>query len=499
MSDEASPSPTASPHKGNGIDFTSGPLFKKMLLFVLPLLLLSIAQMVFYSLDQLIVSNFGEGDTSFAAVSASNSIVNLLIGSFLGISVGANIVLAQALGKKDAESARKAVQSSLLLSIFIGTAVAVIGIPLSRYFLIWMATPEVLLDKATVYLQCCFGGMPFLMIFNFGAACFRATGEGKRPLIVLLIAGALNVSLNLLFVLGFKMQTNGQDVLAVGLTTLISQAVQALLIVIFLHRSKNPYSHLEYKGIALYKKETQLLLKHGLMAGLQFFIFSISNLIIQRSVNGYSDDKVSRLVAMNGNAAAMQLEGYIAMVLKTFGVACTIMTAQNRGARNKKNLIKILWMTLLTSTLISITMSGLAVLLYKPLVSLFLPQKAFASSSDYDTSLEVAHGRLLVIALFYFVDAWMDNISGYCRGLGHPYAPSVVTFFATTVYRLTFIFAVWSIPGMHTLPWLWSTWPISWGVAVLLYATFMPRFIKKAFHDIDEEEKEKASSLPSPQ
>ena len=166
MSDEASPSPTASPHKGNGIDFTSGPLFKKMFLFVLPLLLLSIAQMVFYSLDQLIVSNFGEGDTSFAAVSASNSIVNLLIGSFLGISVGANIVLAQALGKKDAESARKAVQSSLLLSIFIGTAVAVIGIPLSRYFLIWMATPEVLLDKATVYLQCCFGGMTIRKSFS---------------------------------------------------------------------------------------------------------------------------------------------------------------------------------------------------------------------------------------------------------------------------------------------------------------------------------------------
>jgi Na+-driven multidrug efflux pump len=258
----------------------------------------------------------------------------------------------------------------------------------------------------------------------------------------LVIAEALNVSLNLLFVLGFKMQNNGQDVLAVGLTTLISQAIQALLIVIFLHRSKNPYSHLEYKGIALYKKETQLLLKHGLMAGLQFFIFSISNLIIQRSVNGYSDSNVSRIVAMNGNAAALQLEGYIAMVLKTFGVACTIMTAQNFGAQNKKNLTKILWMTLLTSTTISIVMSGLAVLLYRPLVSLFLPQKAFASASDYSASLEVAHQRLLVIALFYFVDSWMDNMFGYCRGLGHPYVPSVVTFFATTVYRSTFIFAI---------------------------------------------------------
>lgn len=206
--------------KKNGIDFTSGPLFKKMVLFTIPLLLLSIAQMVFYSIDQLIVSNFGGGETSFAAVSSNNAIINLLIGSFSGISVGANIVLARYLGEKNEAGAQKVVQVSLILSLIIGTLVTVIGIPLSRYFLILMSVPSAILDEATVYLQCCFGGMPFLMIFNFGAACFRAVGDGKRPLYVLVIVGALNIALNLLFVLGCGMKENGQDVLGGGLSHL---------------------------------------------------------------------------------------------------------------------------------------------------------------------------------------------------------------------------------------------------------------------------------------
>lgn len=403
--------------KKNGIDFTSGPLFKKMVLFTIPLLLLSIAQMVFYSIDQLIVSNFGGGETSFAAVSSNNAIINLLIGSFSGISVGANIVLARYLGEKNEAGAQKVVQVSLILSLIIGTLVTVIGIPLSRYFLILMSVPSAILDEATVYLQCCFGGMPFLMIFNFGAACFRAVGDGKRPLYVLVIVGALNIALNLLFVLGCGMKENGQDVLGVGLATLISQVIQALLILILLYKSKNPYCHLSFKNFRLHKEESRAILKNGLMAGFQFFVFSLSNVAIQRSVNSYSDANVSQLVAMNGNAAALQLEGYIAMALKAFGVAVVVMTAQNLGSKNEKNLKKILWMSLTTTTVISLVLSGLAVLLYKPLVGLFLPAKAFSSNDDYLAALEMAHQRLLWIALFYFLDAWMDNTAAYLRGL----------------------------------------------------------------------------------
>lgn len=481
------------PPKRNGIDFTSDHLFKKMVLFTIPLLLLSIAQMVFYSIDQLIVSNFGGGETSFAAVSSNNAIINLLIGSFLGISVGANIVLARDLGSKNPEGGQRTVQVSLLLSLIIGTLVAVIGIPLSRYFLILMSVPEAILGEATVYLQCCFGGMPFLMLFNFGAACFRAVGDGKRPLYILVIAGVVNIGLNLLFVLGFGMKENGADVLAVGLATLISQAIQALLMLILLLKSKNPYCRLSFKNCRLHKEETRLVLKNGLMAGFQFFIFSLSNVAIQRSVNSYSDANVSQLVAMNGNAAALQLEGHIAMALKAFGVAVLVMTAQNMGSQNGKNLKKILWMSLATTTTLSLVLSGIAVLCYRPLVGLFLPEKAFSNPEDYLAAVQVAHQRLLWVALFYFIDAWMDNIAAYSRGLGHPYAPSIVTFLSVTLYRLVFIFGIWANVGyFHTLPWLWSTWPISWLLAVLLYACFLPGWIKKALASFPKRDETKA-------
>lgn len=487
-SEESQPSTT-----NKGIDFTQGNLFKKMVLFTIPLLLLSVAQMVFYSVDQLIVSNFGGGETSFAAVSSNNAIVNLLIGSFLGISVGANIVLARYLGKQNVDGARKTVQTSLLLSIVIGTLVAIIGIPLSRYFLIAMAVPERILKEATVYLQCCFGGMPFLMVFNFAAACFRAIGDGKRPLLILVAAGLLNVALNLLFILGFGMKANGADVLGVGLATVISQFFEAVFAVILLLRCPNPYCHLSFKGLRFHRDETRRILRNGLMAGLQFAVFSLSNVVIQRSVNGYSDATTSQLVAMNANGAALQLEGYISMVLKAFGIAVTVMAAQNLGNKNKENLKKTLIYSLATTTVISLLMGGLTVLLYRPLVSLFLPQSAFSASADYERALDVAHQRLMVIALFYFVDAWMDNTAAFCRGIGHPYTPTIITFLTVTVYRLLFIFGPWTyVESLHTLPWLWSTWPISWALAVIAYWCFMPNYIKKAFRKIDHDKAEQA-------
>jgi putative MATE family efflux protein len=477
-------------------DFTTDHLFKKMVLFTIPLLLLSAAQLVFYSLDQLIVSNFGGGQTSFAAVSCNNFIVTLLIGSFIGISVGANIVLARYLGKKDLAGAQRTVQTSLILAVIIGTAVAIIGIPLSRYILIWMSTPEVILNDATVYLECCFGGMPFLMIFNFGAACFRAVGDGKRPLIVITGAGIINVCLNLLFVLGFGMKTNGRDVFGVGLATVISQFIQAVAIIWLLAVSKNPYCHLYIKGLRLYRAETRRVLRNGLMAGLQVFVFSISNVVIQKSVNSYSDANITNLIALNGNAAAVQLENYISMINKAIGVAVVVMTAQNRGSHNKANLKKTIWMSIASTTVVSLVLGGLVILLYRPLVGLFLPSSAFASVVDYELSMEVAHRRLVFILPLFALEGLMEVTSAYCRGLGHPYAPTVVTFFTATVYRLIFIFAIWNlVPAMHTLTWLWSAWPISWGLAVLVYWTFMPSFIKKTFNKIDQDKAEEAKTV----
>jgi putative MATE family efflux protein len=479
-------------------DLTGTHLFKKMIVFTIPILLLSLCQLVFYSIDQMIVSNFGGGENSFAAVSSNNAIVNLLIGSFLGVSVGANVVLATALGKKDILSAQRIVSSAMVLSVYIGVAVAVIGIPISRYLLIMMATPSSVLDEATIYLQCCFIGMPFLMIFNFAAACFRAVGDSKRPLYVLVGAGIVNILLNLLFVLGLGMKENGRDVLGVGLATVISQVFEAAAVCLMLFRSSDPFIKLSFKGLRLYKEETKEVLKNGLTAGFQFFVFSLSNVLIQRSVNSYSDENISQLVAMNGNGAALQLESYISMVLKAFGVALVVAVAQNYGAGNKENLKKVLWISLLSTTALSLTMGGLAVIFYRPLLSIFLPKSAFADEDNWNKAIEVGHQRLLYIGLAYCVDAWMDNTAAYCRGLGHAYTPPIITFIFVTVYRVVFILAVWNnVAYLHTLPWLWSTWPISWALSVLAYWCFMPSYLKKAFKDIDSRSNSEKEKIPA--
>jgi putative MATE family efflux protein len=475
------------------VDLTSGNLFTKMLLFTVPILLLALFQLLYSSMDQIVVTNFGDGAKSFDAIASNNSLINLLIGLFVGVSVGANVVVAKAKGEKDAAKAHRAIESAMILSVIFGVVVGLGGYFLSRDFLVWMQTPASYLDEAVTYLQLYFIGMPFLMIFNFGAACLRAMGDSKRPLYALLSCGVLNVLLNFLFVLGFNMKHGGWDVFAVGLTTVFSQALEAFLIVIFLCKKKG-FAYLSFKDLKLYPEETKQILIHGIPAGLQSFVFSISNVVIQSSVNGFQEGEITSEIAVAGNAASIQIEGYIWIVMNSFSTAVVAIVAQNLGAGKKENIVKALWMSLLCSTVLGLALGGLSVLLYQPLLGIFLTPGGFKTDSntleeanrDYSLAMEVGRQRLLLVGLTYFLDGWMDNTSGFCRGLGHPNTPTIITFLAVTVFRLVFIFTAWtSVPFFHTLPWLWSSWPISWVLAVSAYYCFVPSYIKKAFQEID--------------
>jgi hypothetical protein len=194
------------------IDLTSGNLFEKMMLFTIPILLLALFQLLYSSMDQIVVTNFGGGTPSFDAIGSNSSLINLLIGLFVGVSVGANVVVAKAKGENKPEVAHRAIESAMILSALFGVVVGVIGYFMSPYFLEWMQTPQSYIKNSVVYLQLYFVGLPFLMIFNFGAACLRAMGDSKRPLYALLACGILNVALNFLFVCGFGMTSDGQDV-----------------------------------------------------------------------------------------------------------------------------------------------------------------------------------------------------------------------------------------------------------------------------------------------
>jgi putative MATE family efflux protein len=480
----------SNPWKGE-IDLTTGNLFKKMILFTTPIVLLSVVQLLYSSMDQYVVSNFGGGSRSFDAIGSNNALINLIIGLFVGISVGANVVVARARGARDAEKAHRAIETAMVLSLISGIFVAALGYFIAPFLLEVMKTPDSYIKMSVVYLRWYFLGIPFLMIFNFGAACLRAMGDSKRPLYALLGCAALNVALNFLFVVGFNMKSNGDDVSAVGMTTVISQAVEAVLTIIFLAKAKGSFAHFSFKDAKLYPAETKEILKHGIPAGLQSFVFSFSNVFIQASVNSFSIPGVlSEEVAVAGNSASIQIEGYIWIVMNGFSTAVVAIVAQNYGAGNKDNIKKALWMSLLSSTVLGLTLGGLAVILYRPLLGIFLPQNGFDSQADWEQAIEVGRQRLLLIGLTYFLDGWMDNTSAFCRGLGHPNTPTVITFLAVTLFRIIFITTAWTyVEFFHTLSWLWSTWPISWVLAVASYYCFVPGYIKKAFAEIDSRQK----------
>src|SRR5574344_1248884 len=475
------------------IDLTSGNLFEKMMLFTIPILLLSLFQLLYSSMDQIVVTNFGGGTPSFDAIGSNSSLINLLIGLFVGVSVGANVVVAKAKGENKPEVAHRAIQSAMILSLLFGVVVGIAGYAMSPTLLKWMGTPKSYIQSSIVYLRLYFIGLPFLMIFNFGSACLRAMGDSKRPLYALLACGILNVALNFLFVCGFGMKSNGQDVFAVGLTTVLSQAVEAVLLVLFLIQKKS-FAFFSFKDLKLYPEETRQILKHGIPAGLQSLVFSISNVIIQSSVNGFGSTDLEKEISVAGNSASIQIEGYIWIVMNSFSTAVVAIVAQNYGAGNKDNIKKALWLSLVSSTVLGLLLGGIAVLAYKPLLGIFLTESGFeaeapsheAALQAYNSAMEVGHQRLMLIGLTYFLDGWMDNTSGFCRGLGHPNTPTIITFLAVTVFRLVFILTLWTYnPYVHTLPWLWSTWPISWVLAVSAYYCFVPSYIKKAFAEID--------------
>jgi putative MATE family efflux protein len=487
----------SNPWKGE-IDLTTGNLFKKMMLFTAPIVLLAVIQLLYSSMDQFVVSNYGGGAASFDAIGSNNALINLIIGLFVGISVGANVVVARARGEKDPEKAHRAIESSMLLSVVAGIFVAILGYFLAPFLLRVMQTPESYIDMSITYLRWYFLGVPFLMIFNFGAADLRAMGDSKRPLYALLGCAALNVALNFLFVVGFNMTSNGQDVSAVGMTTVISQAVEAALTILFLAKAKGSFAHLTFKDLRFYGQETRDILKHGIPAGLQSFVFSFSNVFIQASVNSFAIPGVlTNEAAVAGNSASIQIEGYIWIVMNGFSTAVVAIVAQNYGAGNKENIKKALWMSLLSSTVLGLFLGGLAVLLYRPLLGIFIPESSFKSNpDDWAAAMDVGRQRLMLIGLTYFLDGWMDNTSAFCRGLGHPNTPTIITFLAVTLFRIIFITTVWTyVDFFHTLQWLWSTWPISWVLAVASYYCFVPKYIKKAFAEIDARQKVSEISL----
>ena len=336
----------------------------------------------------------------------------------------------------------------------------------AKDLLVLMNTPEDVLYKATEYLTIYFYGIPCLMIYNYGSACLRALGDSRKPFWTLVFSGIFNIACNFLLVINFKL-----DVKGVAISTVISEAVSAVAVLTFLFMNKNGFAKLSFSTLKVYKLELISILKIGVFAGLESFIFSFANVFIQREANTFGS------IAMAGNTASNNIEGYLYNILFAFSVAVVAMVAQNYGAKKKENIKKILIYALSTVTVLGIVMGIFTSLFSTQLLGVFI---------DNPESIEIGRSRLIVIAMTYFLCGTMDVLSSYLRGLEHPVTPTVITLFGACVLRLVFIFTIFKmIPEIHTLPWLYATFPISWALVNLIYVPFVIIISKKEFKLMD--------------
>ncbi len=429
------------------MDMCSGSVLKKMLLFSLPLMASGVLQLLFNAADVIVVGRFA-GDISMGAVGSTNSLVNLFTNLFVGLSVGVNVIVARAHGEGNTQKLQDSVHTSMLLSVICGVILALAGVILAPHMLTLMNATEAQLPLATLYLRIYFLGMPATMVYNFGAAILRAVGDTKRPLYFLTAAGFINVLLNLLFVITFKM-----DVAGVALATVISQCISAALVVICLIKDDTAI-HLNIKQMKIKPYILGTVARVGIPAGFQGVIFSLSNVVIQSSVNLFGDTAVS------GNSAASSIEGFIYMAMNTFYQAAISFTGQNVGAGKYNRIPKILLSSQLCVTVTGLVLGWLAYLCGRPLLGIY---------SGTSEVIDAGMVRMSVIVTTYFLCGEMDVMVGMLRGLGYSIMPMIVSLLGACGLRILWIATVFQIPEYHKIITVYLSYPISWFITFLTH------------------------------
>lgn len=418
-----------------------GPLFSGILLYTIPIILTGVLQLLFNAADLVVVGQY-RGSASLAAVGATGAVTNLIVNLFIGLSVGAGVSVAHGLGSKNDEQVHRTVHTALPAAVVSGLVLTVVGVSMSETFLIWMGTPEDILPLSTFYMQIYFGGMTFNMVYNFCASILRAAGDTKNPLIFLSIAGVANVGLNLLFVAGFGMNVEG-----VALATTISQGISAVSMVIVLMHRKDA-CRLELRKLRFYKAQLLKMVRIGLPAGVQGSLFSISNVLIQSSINSFGS------VVMSGNAASGNIEGFVYVTQNAFHQTAVNYVGQNMGARQYNRVKKILWTCLACVSVAGLSL-GLVVRAFgEPLLSIYI--------SDSAEAIEYGLLRMTCICIPYFLCGLMDVSTGALRGMGASVVPMIISVLGVCGIRILWIYTIFQIPQYHTPQCLYISYTVSW-------------------------------------
>lgn len=431
--------------KSYEMDMCSGPILSKVLIYAFPLMLSGILQLLFNAADVIVVGRFA-GSQSLAAVGSTSALINLLVNVFIGLSVGVNVLVAQYYGAKKEDDVNETVHTAITISLISGVVLIFIGLVASRPLLELMGTPDDVIDKSTMYMRIYFAGMPVIMLYNFGSAILRAVGDTRRPLYYLSVAGVVNVVLNIFFVTQFNM-----DVAGVALATVLSQVISAGLVIRCLVQHDGCLK-LRIRDLGISTPKLKRIVQVGLPAGMQGAIFSISNVLIQSSVNSFGS------IAMAGNTTAQNIEGFIYTAMNAIYQTNLSFTSQNYGGKKYGRINKITMTCIGVVTVVGLVLGLAAYGAGEFLVGIY--------SSDPEV-IQYGLKRLAIFGTTYFICGIMDTMVGSIRGLGYSILPMCVSLTGACAFRVVWIYTVFQ--WNRTLTTLYLSYPASWTVTTIAH------------------------------
>ena len=439
------------------IDMCNGTIMDKLISFSIPLMLSGILQLMFNAVDIVVVGRFS-GSQALAAVGSTTALINVFTNLFIGISLGANVLAARYYAAGKTKEMSETVHTAIALALVSGVVMAVTGVVFARGALEIMGTPEDVIGKSTLYMRIYFCGMPFFMMYNYGAAILRAVGDTKRPLIFLIVSGVINAVLNLFLVIGFHL-----DVAGVGIATVISQLVSCILVLRCLHHTESSYQlHLAKLRIrSVYLKQ---IFEVGVPAGIQSTVINISNAMLQSSVNSFGS------IAMAGYTASNNIFGFLYVSVNSFTQACMSFTSQNYGVKKLKRMDRVLIDCMILSVVVTLILGSS--------VYVFGPELLHIYSDQADV-IQYGMEIFSYTTVTYFLCGLMDLFPGALRGMGYSTVPMILSIIGTVGVRIIWIYGLF--PSHRSLTFLFLSYPVSW-IATIIMQVICFWFVRKKIH-----------------
>ena len=433
--------------KKKQMDMIHGPMFYKILFFALPLAASSILQQLFNSADVAVVGRFA-GSAALAAVGGNSPVINLLINMFVGLSIGANVIIANFIGQGREDKVKEAVHTVMSVALISGVSLLLIGIIIAKPILLMINTPSEVINLAVLYLRIYFLGMPFVMVYNFGAAILRSTGETRKPLYCLIISGIINILLNLLLVIVFHLSVAG-----VAIATVIADGVSAFLVVYFLSHSDDAI-RLNIRELSLNKEIVVKVIKIGAPAGLQGVVFSLSNVFIQSAINGFGTH------AMAGSSAGLNYEYFTYYMINAFNQTAVTFTSQNYGAKDLERCKRAFRISLVTGMALTLVMSFI-----------------FVGATDFfagiytndPVAIKYARIRMKHVTLLECLTGVYEISGGALRGMGHSLLPALLTVIGSCGFRVVWLYTVFKVVPTFTM--LMNVYPVTWVITGTMVMT----------------------------